>query len=74
MPFVRLVLDLAVPKAVYDALPAAQKAAFRDRILEMKALAVKINQGQPNEEATVRAVWHLCNHDQGLPCGPEQEI
>jgi len=38
------------------------------------ALAVKVNAGQPNEEMTVRAVYHKCLHDVGGACEPEQEI
>ena len=74
MSFIRFTLDLAIPKAVYDAIPAATKTAVRDRVRELKALAVKINAGKPNEEMTVRATWHICNHDTGGPCDPEQDI
>lgn len=74
MPYVRFRLDLAIPKDVYDAITPATKAAFKEKVLAMKALAVRINAGKTNEEVSVVAVWHLCNHDQGLPCGPEQEI
>ena len=68
-------IQLAIPEKVYDAIPAAKKQAFKDAVLAMKALAVKINEGLPNEEATVRAVFHRCHHDTGdRPCEPENEI
>jgi len=72
----RFMLDLAIPEAVYDAIPQAKKDAFKDTIRAMKALAVRINEGQPNEEMTVKANWHLCLHDEignTIPC-VEQEI
>ncbi len=74
MSLIRFSLDLAVPSDVYAAIPAATKTAIRDRIRQLKALAVKINAGQPNEEMTVRAVWHRCRHDEGLPCDPELDV
>ena len=75
MALIRFTLDLAIPEAVYTAIPAATKPAFRDRVRALKAMAVKINAGQPNEEATVKATWHICTHDEAnpKPC-VEQEI
>lgn len=70
----RFSLDLAIPKDVYEAIPAAKKLAFRDAIRAMKALAVKVNKGNVNEEMTVRAVYHKCGHDENKPCEPEVEI
>jgi len=70
----RFNLDLAIPSAVYDAIPSAKKTAFRNAIKAMKALAVRINEGADNEEATVKASWHKCLHDEGKSCEPEQEI
>ena len=57
-------IQLAIPKAVYDSIPLAKKQAAQDAIRALKALAVKINAGQPNEEMTVKAVWHICHHDE----------
>lgn len=74
MTLIRFSLDLAIPEAVYNNIPAAQKLAFRDVIRQLKALAVKINEGQPNEEATVKATWHRCHHDTGGACEAENEI
>lgn len=74
MAVIRFSLDLAIPQDVYAAIPAATKTAFRDRIRAMKALAVKINAGRPNEEASVKARWHVCRHDEGKPCDGEQDI
>ena len=73
--FYRFNLDLAIPEAVYAKIPATKKQTFVKIVREMKALAVKINEGLPNEEITVRAVWHRCHHDTGdRPCEPEEEI
>ena len=71
---IRFTLDLALPETAYDAIPASKKLAIKEGIKALKALAVKINAGQPNEEMTVRAVWHRCHHDTGGSCEPEQEI
>lgn len=74
MALIRFVLDLAIPEAVYNAIPVAKKTAIRDRIRELKALAVKINEGQANEEMTVKASYHKCYHDTGSQPCIEQEI
>jgi len=76
MALIRFTLDLAIPEDVYNAIPVTKKLAIRDRIRELKALAVKINAGQLNEENTVRAVWHRCHHDDigNIACEPEKEI
>ena len=39
-----------------------------------KAKASKINEGKVNEELSIRAVYHICRHDEGKACDPEQEI
>ena len=72
----RFTLDLAIPKDVYEALPAAKKIAARDAIRALKAYAVKINEGKENEEMTVKATYHICHHDEGnmIPCKAEQDI
>ncbi len=70
----RFTLDLAIPEAAYLAIPTATKTAFRDRVRDLKALAVKINSGLPNEEMTVNATWHKCYHDENKPCEAKQEI
>ena len=74
MSFIRFSLDLAIPKKVYDSIPAAKKTAIRDRIRELKAYAVKINEGQVNEEMTVKASYHICHHDTGEACEEEQKV
>lgn len=75
MSLIRFSLDLAIPEAVYNAIPVAKKTAFRDVIRAMKALAVKINEGATNEEMTITAKMHRCHHDTGDQlCEPEIEI
>ncbi len=74
MALIRFQLDLAIPEDVYNAIPAAKKLAARDIIRELKALAVKINEGAANEEMTVTAKYHLCRHDEGKACDEAQDI
>ena len=76
MAGIRFSLDLFIPESVYDSISVATKVAIRDRIRELKAKAVKINEGLNNEEATIRSVWHRCHHDEenNTPCEPEVEI
>ena len=73
MSYLRFTLDLAVkeplPQALADRLPALRAA-----IKELKSYASKINEGTANEEITVRAAYHRCNHDIGSPCDPEREV
>lgn len=72
----RFQLDLFIPESVFDSIPQEKKIAFRDRVRELKAFAVKINEGLPNEEMTVKAKYHKCYHDESppQPCEPEKEI
>ena len=74
MALIRFSLDLAIPENVFEAIPTARKLAFRDEVRALKALSVRINEGLPNEEMTVKASWHRCLHDEGLPCGEENGI
>ena len=77
MAIQRINIQLGIPENVYNAISVVKKLAFRDMIREWKVKAVKINEGQMNEEATVKATMHLCYHDQpelNKPCEPEVEI
>lgn len=74
MALIRFNLDLAIPKNIYNAIPTTKKLALRNSIRELKALAVKINEGSIQEEMTIKANWHICYHDEGKSCEPEQEI
>jgi len=50
---------------------------IRGGIQKLKKLSRKINEGLPNEENTVRAIYRICYHDEGEghpPCEPEQDI
>jgi hypothetical protein len=69
----RIRIDIAIPEAVYAAIPAATKLAFRDQVRAMKAKAVRINEGAANEEVTIKATIHDCYHDENTnkPCGAE---
>ena len=74
MAFIRFRIDGAVYEPAYDALPAATKTAIRDKFRQLKALCSNINDGTPNEEDTVKFKYHICRHDEGLPCGEENDI
>ena len=74
MSLIRFTLDLAIPKDVYNAIPKDVKIAVRDKIRQIKSYAVKINEGLPNEEMTVKATWHVCHHDTNESCEAETEI
>ena len=64
-----LVAGVKIPNTLAQKIPAIKLA-----ILSLKAYATKINAGQPNEEMTVRAVFHICHHDTGGACEAEIEI
>jgi len=75
MALIRFSLDLAIPEKVFDKIPLDRKIAFRNEVRALKSLAIRINEGLPNEEMTVKASWHKCYHDEGgKPCEPIQEI
>ena len=74
MPYIRFRLDLAVEETAYQAIPAATKLAIRDQIRKLKTFASKINAGKPNEEATIRAVWHRCTNDINQSCEPDTDV
>ena len=73
MSHLRFTLDLAVkqpiPAALQNALPT-----IRNKVRQLKSYAEKINAGQPNEELSVRATYHVCHHDTGEPCEEEQDV
>ncbi len=76
MAVIKLEMLLAIPEVVYNAIPLAKKTAFRDAVRAMKSLAVKVNEGKPNEEMTVVSNFHKCYHDEAgnKQCEPDQEI
>ena len=73
MPYLRFNLDLAIkepiPQALKDKLPEIKTA-----IKKLKSYAEKINEGKKNEEMSIKATYHKCNHDVGLSCKEEVEI
>jgi len=34
----------------------------------------RINEGKENEEDTIKAKFHICKHDIGEPCSPEEDV
>ncbi len=83
MSGLRFQLDLFIPESTTGTVVAGVKIptalaakipAIRQNIRDLKAYAAKINEGQPNEEMTVKATYHICHNDTQQPCGAEQEI
>ena len=66
-----LVAGIKIPTALAIRIPAIRQA-----VRDLKAYATKINEGTANEEMTVKAVFHICRHNESpyKPCEPEQEI
>ena len=73
MSYTRITIDLAFKNPMSNAVKK-KLADLKALILQGKAYAEKINEGLENEENTVKARWHICHHDEGLPCELEQEI
>ena len=86
MSFLRFNLDLAIkqplPAALNERPTPGQLSAManmtwlqiiREMIRRLKAHSEKI-ESATNIEETTRAVTHVCRHDEGLSCDPEQEI
>ena len=63
-----------------DKTPAQVKSQFPQLLTSIKAAKAKasrINEGKENEEMTVKAVYHICHHDDPEPrplCDEEKEI
>lgn len=72
--YIRIRIDVAIPKATWDGLIQTQKDAARNKLLESKALARKINAGKVSEENTVSVKYHLCRHELGLPCPKDEDF
>jgi len=53
-----LVAGIKIPSALASKIPA-----IRSAIQDLKTYARKINDGQGNEEMTVKATYHICTHD-----------
>jgi len=66
-------IDLAYPEPISPQLEGRLRA-FENAARAILPDAVIINEGQDNEEDTIRAKKHICYHDEGLPCEPEVEI
>lgn len=62
-------LGIKLPDAFVQRLPA-----IRNAIRNLKSFSRVTNAGQPNEEMTITAKFHICRHDEGRSCDPEIEI
>ena len=60
-----------MPQVLVDNLPE-----IRQRVRQLMSFCVNINEGQPNEENTTKAVYHKCYHDEDpvRACDPAQNI
>ena len=47
---------------------------LRVRLQRLKSACVVIHPGANNEEDITRFVYHICHHDTGGACEPEQDI
>jgi len=67
--YVRFMIDCAIPKEDWIALTDLQRARIRNDILNIKTKSIKVNEGNSNEENTVRAKYHMCRHElEDLSC------
>jgi phage-related protein len=64
-----VVAGVRIPTVLASKVPTILQA-----VRDLKAYAAKINAGAVNEEATVKATYHVCNHDTNGTCGTETEI
>ena len=55
----------------FDGISNAQ--ALMDLLKNRAKLAVSINEGEANEETSF-IEYHLCGHDEGLPCGEPERV
>lgn len=72
--YIRIRIDVAIPKATWDGWPQATRDTIKDRLLQIKALGQKINAGKLNEENTISVKWHICQNERGVPCPDDQEF
>lgn len=72
--YIRIRIDIAIPKATWEGWTQVQRDAVKDRLLQIKAVGKKINEGKINEENTISVKWHICRHELGLPCGEEKDF
>ena len=88
MSLLRIRQDIAIPLAndlpddatlsqIKAALPLELQgiiARYYKEIKKWKSYAVKINEGQDNEELSITATYEICRHDIAKACSPQREI
>jgi|WetSurMetagenome_2_1015567.scaffolds.fasta_scaffold653287_2 hypothetical protein len=83
MAGLRFILDLYIPESPIGTIVegvqiptslATQIPAIREQIRVLKTYAAKINAGTLLEEASMKASFHICRHDEGKSCSSEQDI
>ena len=72
--YIRIRIDVAIPLTTWQGWTQAQRDAVKDKLTQIKAFGQKINAGNYNEEDTVTVKWHICRHETGQACGPEQDF
>jgi len=72
--YIRIRIDVAIPKATWNGWPQATRDNIKDKLLQVKALGQKINAGKFNEEDTISIKWHICRHELGLACDADQDF
>ena len=73
MSLLRFMIDLAVEQPLPPGLQG-QLNAIKQQIRNFQSFSSRINEGQPNEEDTTLAKQHICHHDTGESCEPEEDI
>jgi len=73
MSYLRYNIQLAIKEPVSGSIKKITKD-FEKLVEDVRKYTVRINDGQGNEEETVKATWHICRHDEGKPCDDEIEI
>jgi len=64
----RYTIDMFFDEAAFQAIPSAKKLAFRDTVRALKTYASKV------EGIEITTQWHICRHDEKLPCDESQDI
>lgn len=72
--YYRFEISLAIPKTEWEILSQAQKDEWVNIVRAVKLKAQEINAGTDNKEDTMRAKRHICLHEFGLSCPPEEDI
>ena len=73
MSYIRWCIDLAVQEPVERELEEEMDALVV-RLRSFREQCVNINEGLENEEDTRKLKRHICHHDTGGVCEPEEDL